>query len=55
MAIYEVGWQTVAPLTVAPYAEFRTGANNPALIYEMGFFVNAATASSSERRRPASA
>jgi outer membrane protein assembly factor BamA len=53
MAIYEVGWQTVAPLTVAPYAEFRTGANNPALIYEMGFFVNAATASSVGIYRPA--
>lgn len=53
MAIYEVGWQTVAALTVAPYAEFRTGANYPALIYEMGFTCNAATASSIGIYRPA--
>lgn len=53
MAIYEVGWQTVAAVTVAPYAEFRTGANNPALIYEMGFACNAATASSIGIYRPA--
>lgn len=52
MAIYEAGWATTAAATVAPYAEIRTGANNPITIYEMGWFINAATASAVGIYRP---
>lgn len=53
MPIMEAGVVTVAAAAAAPYAEIRTGANNPIVIYEMGFFINAATASSIQVVRPA--
>ncbi len=44
MARYSIGFQTVAPLTVAPYAAFRAPTRNSKIV-EIGLACNAATAS----------
>lgn len=53
MPRFEIGKASVAAATGAAYATLHTGANVAAEILEVGFFCNAATASSVELAQPA--
>ncbi len=52
MAIYSLGFASVAAAAGAPYATLHTGANYRAQILELAVFCNAATASSIGLIRP---
>ena len=52
MAVYSLGFTSVAPLTGAPYATFHTGSSYRMQILELAVFCNAATASSVGLIRP---
>lgn len=55
MSRYEVGFASVAAAAAAAYQEIRATATKPLQILELGFFCNAATASSVGFGRPATA